>query len=1418
VVGHPVTATHAERTPVGVEDHSIERDSQSTCSAPSTAPPTWPWWSIVALLLVAALVAAFRTGTGYVTGDRFELFWSPWTTFSRGLHAWDYLRGLGGANPQFVPIVSGFLGLLRTLGLPPGVTERIFHATLLGGAGLGAATALRLFRPVVSYEHLVTGLLFMFNPFTAVFFTPALLFVNYALAPWFLVCFVCGVRGPHRWRYSALFALLFFIPGMSNLPGTLWAMLPLVAAAWYLVAVERSATVRTVVAWLARAGFLTLLVSIAGLVKASIGASTLSGNLQSTESAQAVSIASSWSESWRGLGFWLSYWIDARGVIRPDTAIFFTSAPIILVTFVAPIAAFATIVWTRWRARLLCGALIFLGLLAMSGAYPYNSPTPFGRLLISSYTTIPGLFGFRNTYKAGATLLLGVGLLCAVGVTAVLIALRHRAQWSRVAFVIGVCVVFLVASWPFWSGEATGDSNVRAIPSYYREAFDWLDRQPGEGRVFVLPGSGATTYRWGNPGDDIIDAELSRAHVMKTVAPLSAPETNTVVQALDDDLTSAAYVPGTLAPLARRLGIEYVLLRNDIDWETSHVARPDVFDALRDDPSLVHAKSFGAVGENVTARGDHSRSAHAERQLPPVEILKVPGVEAPLRFAHQSNSVLISGDGAAWPGLGALTQDHAIRYTGDLTPARLGALLSSGAALVVTDTNRRRVDTVGAFGRQVGSTLTGKEKSTRAVKDLFGGTETQTVASWGDASTVTALTSNKGLPIGEGSGPARAFDGDQTTSWLTGALTTAVGQQLRIQFPRPTRVSSMELRVADPCCSGRVVSRASIHLPDGTTIPVNLEASRTAHVEFAPRQVRSLTLRIDAARGGGDRPIGFSEIKLGGLDVRRYLRVPDDVFLAAEGRPALRRLVETAPITYDFTHDDADSDVSMLRRFTTTGSRDYAISGNVTMSPKMTDDALDRLLGRPVGAVSSVRATGAFDGAGTLAVDGNRSTGWVAPAQADVSLAMRFPNQEVRSVSAVVEGGSDWSRATEFTVQVGEQRQVVPVLTSCAPSGAKSCQSLVQVSVPPTSVDHLTLSISGVDKRTGAVGTLPVRVDEVYVNDAANATLDKKASLAPCSETIEFDGAPAFATVRGTVGQLLDGASMPLEGCAPVHLGAGKHILDAGRSQVTNQLQLSTVSPTPTAAAPVTDERRIDLNESRSARIDAHVSVPTSGAIVVANRSFTSGWKATLDGKSLGDPISVDAQVAWKIPAGEHHIVITFAPQGPFDLALLLTDLALAACAGVIVIDPKRRHPCGVHRTSSQAHRRVSDGVIAGVVVVGGFLVGGVPGGVVAGSAIVAARLRSSRFVAAAGCIALALAAVLTVLETTPKFGPGFASNRPIAAWAGVTAGVLLLVAIVEWAREARLPEARPRDDADQTESTDPAIAIERSTRPNSSP
>ena len=109
--------------------------------------------------------------------------------------------------------------------------------------------------------------------------------------------------------------------------------------------------------------------------------------------------------------------------------------------------------------------------------------------------------------------------------------------------------------------------------------------KPTPGRVLVVPGAPFATQVWGTSHDEPLQVLGNSPWGVRDSIPLTPPQT---IRALDSvqRLLAAGRPSAGLADTLARQGISYVVVRNDLDPETSRSARP----------VLVHRAIEGSAG------------------------------------------------------------------------------------------------------------------------------------------------------------------------------------------------------------------------------------------------------------------------------------------------------------------------------------------------------------------------------------------------------------------------------------------------------------------------------------------------------------------------------------------------------------------------------------------------------------------------------------------------------------------------------------------------------------------------------------------------------------------------------------------------------------------------------------------------------
>lgn len=1233
----------------------------------------WPAGLVLAALAAAATLTS--APGRYVGDNRYELFANPARRAAKGLALWDGSRGLGRVRDDLWPGEVLGVGVLRGLGLSTITAEHLFHALVLTICGVGTVALIRLFRPRIGVEHLLAGVLAMFGPFSAAFLIPSGLYLQVALAPWLVVCAYRGIHDDRRWRWAAAFALVVFLPGNHDLPGLVYSALSLVVLVVYVVVIDRSARVRDVVGWAVRAGALTVWVSTAMMVKTYFAAAALGQRLNDTESAESAALASSWSESFRGLGNWLSYFPQEDGLLKPQGTAYLGSTWIILATFGPPIAAVATVAWMRWRPRLLFGMMALVSLVVMVGAYPLDDQAPIGGFVLRLLRDVPNLAAFRNTYKGAAGLVIGVAVLAAVGTVHGLRRLRVRRPRLAVAGGVLTTAVVLVVAIPFWTGRIYDERQTSPeVPRYWSEAMAFLDGQADGSRVLVLPQGTRLGYRWGWVGDDIFDALLTRDHAVATAVPLSSPLGASMLEAVSQSAADPYYVTGSLAPLAQRLGIDAVVLRNDVHWLDLEQPRPAQYQGLRNDPDWVRVATFGEPGENTTVDTDITAASQYERTLPPVEVYALRGGATQLRFSNASSASLISGDGFAWTSmaaLGLLDDGRPGLPSGALTDEQVVDELTAGAPVVVTDTNRRRLRVIIGYEPDYSHTLAEGEDLDRVPQDLFDTPGSQSVAWFPDAIRITASgnprTINGSTPW---SRPAMAFDGNPLTAWQIRQLEGAEGRRLRVELREAESLSTM--RIAPTRAAGAsAVQRARVLFSDGTSEDVDLSAG-IATVTFEPREVT--WFEIELTEVDPDAAVaGLIDVTVPGLDLREFIQAPEDLFRRGDADPTVAELLSDAPTSYLFRRSQVagqpDEESTIRRRFRTAGTRDVIVRGAYKARATTTDAELARLLGGDVTASSLRRIDTDLSGWAGYTIDGDRSTGWQGPPVQGNAITVRTPQRPLSSVRIVSRAVPGYTPIEEVTVRVGEQAVVVPLELEpgCTlGSDDASCAYVGTAQLDATLTDQVLVVLSSVGGPDAALGG-KVRIDEIELDGQPNAPI---AGLdEPFERCVDLDvnietspGQVVELPVRldGTPAQVLAGVSVPFEGCGPLVLQQGWHRLSLAENAPIDAIEVVTTNPAPsTEAVAGTD---LQPTEADPGAYLVEPDVQGTG-IVILNQAYDARWRAFAAGDPLGRSLPYDGLNGWRVDGeGPVEVQLRYPPQRTFRLAVGWTAIGVGVC------------------------------------------------------------------------------------------------------------------------------------------------------------
>lgn len=1227
-------------------------------------------------LLYGALASAAvfsNNPTAWIGDNRYEQFENPGRFLTRMFSTWDTSRGLGTMREEFWPLAAGPIALFRLYGASTATAVHLWHVMVLVIAGVGLWVLVRAFDPPGPYTAPAAGLVYMFGAYAASFLIPTNLFLNYALAPWIWLFVVRGLRSQAPVRAAAAFALLIFAAGNTEPAGLVYAALYIVPIAAYLIWIERTATFWRAARWLALAGTLSVLTSAAALYKTGLSAEIFEQNLRETESPSILNVASSWSESWRGLGAWLTYHRDIRGPASPQTLPYLTQPVTVLATFVPPILALLGLAFSRWRARLLFGLLLLLGLVLMVGLHPIDDPSAYGTLLDRLYDGFPRAGVIRNSYKAGMGFAAGVAVLAGA-------FLDRSLEWAntvddrqtdrraprRLAVVSTAAVVLIAVSQPFWNGTLYNpDWELDEVPAYVDEAAAWLNQQDADGRVLVLPDGFRHGFRWGWVNDDVLDAMVARPHAIDVAIHTSRPIPADLLHHVSTSVGDGSYAPGRLGPILERMGVDLVMLRNDVDWQIWGQPRPAAFEGLRRDPDFRLVASFGSAGQFTTAGSDSTLAADLERQLPPIEVYELTDRSVSLaRLAPERPPLLVSGAGGSWPALadeGWLDAFGPVVYTGASDADEITTALEGGSPLVVTDSNRRRLELL-TIEPVRSWTLGAGEDLLRDVYELFDTGGAEAVATFGDASRIEAIPETFSANPNPTARPGAAFDGDVASAWEFGDL-GAVGQRLRIELAEPTDISGVRITLPQP--SARRVARARIRSSDGMAIDARF--SRQGYgIEFEPRTVDWVELEVLEVAGVGTSRVAIAEVELVGADLREAVTVPRDVFQRAARDAELRAALADAPTAYVFERARSDDGVPeervMRRDFETSGVRAFELTGALRLGGSTPDAVITSLSENPVLAAGTSRLLDLPTFAGMRALDGDLDTAWIAPGRPGETLSLAFPDVVLRSVTIRYDASESFARPAELRLTTERGESVGSVTApQCRPGDF--CFGEAEIELPLQRAATLQIEVlelteadlDGPDRR-------PIRLMEVEINGQPNEPVEQ--SLRCSDELLVLDGEPVPIRLATTFDELLDSDRLvPFESCDTIQSEAGRHRLEAVGGALMDRATL--VSENWPDAPPIDAEGRVESLQRSQTAFDIRVSAPDGGQLIVT-QSHHPGWRATADGIDLGEAEPADTFASWMIPPGTERVRVEFRPQQAFEVALAITAAAVALCLGLV--------------------------------------------------------------------------------------------------------------------------------------------------------
>ncbi len=1221
------------------------------------------------LCCLCLVLLATATRPGRIIGDtKIDMALNPAGFLGRALHLWDaeqFGQLQNQAGGYLFPMGPFYL-LGHLAGVPPWITQRAWLALLLCTAFLGANRLAGRLGIGTPHARRAGAFVFALSPYgLAALGINSSEYLPQAMIPWMVLPLVGAARGGPRVRAAARSGLAVACCGGINGAAAIAALavpaLFVVTRPWGRRATGRRSAVRVrILAWWGTAVvFATAWWSVPLLLLDRYAYSWL----PYTEHAATTTATTGPDAVLRGAQRWTDYlFVDGHAWWPLGNALATHTLPILCTGAIAALGLAGLL-----RARLPERAFLVVTLLTGLTIMVAGHAGPFAPAVRD---VIDGpLAPFRNLYKFDGL----VRLPLAFGVAHLLSGLpdgaaatrasglRERARWwpavAAAAALAGVALSALSMGL-----SAAGD--FAQVPDYWRAASAWLNARAGEQGVLEVPGARFGEYTWGRPMDDIAQPLLRVRWAARELVPAGSAGFTRLLDAIDQRISSG-YGSAGLAEVLGRMGIRYILVRNDLRRDDLRGAWPArVHEALDGSRGLKLAAWFGHVPAG-SDRPDDAATAF-DQPYPPVEIYEVEGAadavdvigaDDALRLYGSPEALLTMADDGLLRGRTVLFGDD-----GPGTPAQT----------VVADSLRRVDRDFGEIRGQSPATMTATDEPhvPGQKRDILepGWDRYSTVAEYAGIKNVTASSSAADIAAvagldQPGGQPYAAVDGNQWTSWETGGLRGPVGQWLRVDFDRPITPHDLTVTFVEEPWLGPPPERVSVETESGRVEQRVARTSDPQPVGVPTGPTRWLRLRIDALASRPAVPaaarVAVSELRVDGVRAVRDYRLP-----AVPGGGAV--VMARAPGTMDpcmkgtvrwvcspeLERQDEEP-YSFDRRFSMAASGAAALYGTATLTDP---DRIERYTttGRLVIRASSTLTRGAAD-VPRSAFDANAKTTWM-PASADRApwLSLSW-HKKIRIGRIKVWRPGDASGLTRVRVEGdGGQWRDVPLDATGVLSFKPMRTSSLTLRFPDSSIEVSDLTVPGV---------------EPY--DAPPST---RVTL-PCGfgPDLWLDGVHVRTRAAGTFGDLLTGRPLPFRACETVKVRAGDNVLtptlfDPFRvdSVVVNPANGGVTAGPASSPAPVTVTRW--TAGGRQVTVAA-----ASTSYLVVNENYNRGWQARIGGRLLR-PARIDGwRQAWVLPAGTKGTVrLTYAPDRVYHAALL-AGFALLVVLLLAALWPSRR-------------------------------------------------------------------------------------------------------------------------------------------------
>ncbi|BEK99312.1 alpha-(1-_3)-arabinofuranosyltransferase [Nocardia seriolae] len=1294
-------------------------DSQSPATgpgedrSPNTAPlgRRWLLGSVLAAFLLTFLQAPGQT----VADTKYDLAQNPLGFLSRASHLWSSQAPMGQVQNQaygyFFPH-GAFFSLGHILGLPGWVTQRIWWALLLLAGFWGIVRLCETLGIGSRGSRVIAAVAFALSP--RVLTTLGSISsetLPMMLAPWVLLApAALGVAmksGPDRparrgMATPAGSALALALMGSVNAVATAAAFLP--AALWWISYKPNRTWWRFTRAWIPLLALGTFWWVVPLLLLGKVSPPFL----DYIESAGVTTQWASLGEVLRGTDSWTPF-------VSPERiagAVLVTQPAAVLATGLLAAAGMAGLALRSMPNRGRLALILIVGLVGICAGYAGELGGPFAeqvRVFLDS-----GGAPLRNVHKLEplirlplvlglAQLLSRVPLPASVPMPVWRNAFAHPERDRMVAVGALILTALTLSTSLAWTGKLAPRGSYDHVPGYWQQTADWLAHNASDTRALIVPGAPFGSQVWGLTRDEPLQALASTPWAVRDAVPLNPPGAIRAMDSVQRLIADGRPSAGLAATLAGQ-GIGILVLRNDLDPETSRATRPMLAHrAIEGSPGLKKVTEFGdpvETGrvEGLVADGD------LRPDYPAIEIYRVeattPGKPTDVR----------SGVGAPSSFPGAFTvplESLPVVQGGPEVVERLRrnpatptgpTLLASDAAtagvpmdgVTVTDTPMDRESDFGRVDNHNSALRApGDARRTHNLVPDYPVYGAQLVeGEWSGATITASSAAGDATQLGgaaPGSSTAAVVDGDPATAWISNGAEHAVGQWLRLDLDKPVSTAVLRLTTS-PAAIGSPVKWVEVETAKGTMAARITEPGVPVSISLPPGRTDWIKITaINTENGSAGGQFGISELSLDDyadrenpvtVDIRhRTVLPPTPAGVPVRGWDLGQEFPGRSACFDSPDRVRCSKGLALAAEEPGLFERTLQVRQTLTVTPDLIvhtrpGPALQALLTDPDRPIARGQADVADPrGSALAATDGDPRTSWTAPetsvrnpAGAKPTLTIELPAPTLVTGLEVTPARGDLpAHPTSISVNLGDGPQVREVNPD---SGAIS-----RVDLHPYVTDRIEVSIQTWDPvldRTalGFAQEQPPGLAEVNVlgpDYPAPADPNRLITI-DCAHgpTIAAAGRTLHTTVTGTAAELLSGTPLSAQVCeADAGASADTGVeLPAGRVDVA-------VAPTELFTV---DELRLDRTPALPPVADPNGTTGTQ--VLVLPLSTNVGWQAkTADGTELKPLVINGWQQAWLVPPGtKGPITVAFPTDRWYRLAifggLLLIPLAVLAFRG----------------------------------------------------------------------------------------------------------------------------------------------------------